>query len=299
MMQTQEIQDYFLQLQQSIVDALAQHEPNHAFIQDRWQSDLGQGISCVLQGGEHFASAGVNFSFVEAAALPAAASQKRPQLAGLPYQAMGVSMVIHPVNPFVPTFHANVRFFIATDPQTGEQHWWFGGGLDLTPYQLIEADVTAFHRACEAACRPFSPTLYQELKANCDRYFYLPHRQEHRGVGGLFFDDFNRWPMAQCFAFVQAVGEAIHQAYLPLIEKRKMMPYDQSHLDFQAFRRSRYVEFNLLFDRGTIFGIQSGGRTASILMSMPPVAHWHYQDLPPKDEAQRALIAAIRQPVDW
>ena len=297
-MKTEQVKRFLLNLQKQIIAGLETHEATSKFVIDEWTSQLGQGKTSILAGGDCFESAGVNFSSVSAKSLPAAATKERQHLVGLPFIAMGVSLVIHPKNPHVPTSHANVRFFCATD-NDGKEHWWFGGGLDLTPYQLYRQDVEHFHQVCQSACEPFGEGIYRQYKQQCDDYFFLPHRNEHRGVGGLFFDDLNQWGFEKSFSFTQSVGTAFLDAYLPIIERCKDIPYSQQQRDFQLFRRGRYVEFNLLQDRGTIFGIQSKGRTKSILMSMPPKVNWHYDDLAPQDQQQKDLVAAVSSCQEW
>ncbi|UJF17288.1 oxygen-dependent coproporphyrinogen oxidase [Vibrio sp. SS-MA-C1-2] len=295
---TEEIKQFLLSLQQQIIAGLENHEPTAKFEIDQWQSQLGEGKTSILRDGQYFESAGVNFSSVSAPALPSAATKERQHLVGLPFIAMGVSLVIHPLNPHVPTSHANIRFFCATDKE-GKDHWWFGGGLDLTPYQLYQQDVVHFHQVCQTACQPFGDDVYAQYKQQCDDYFFLPHRNEHRGVGGLFFDDLNQWGFERSFDFIKAIGGAFTEAYLPIVERCKDFPYTQQQREFQLFRRGRYVEFNLLQDRGTIFGIQSKGRTKSILMSMPPKVNWHYDDLEPQDPAQQALVESVSECREW
>lgn len=255
------VKRYLLQLQQNICDALQQEDGEKTFIVDEWQREQGGGgRSCVLADGAVFESAGINFSHVFGDGLPASATAHRPELAGRSFQAMGVSLVIHPKNPYVPTSHANVRFFIAE--KEGEAPvWWFGGGFDLTPYYGNEDDVKHWHRVAKQACDPFGADVYPRYKQWCDEYFYLKHRDEPRGIGGLFYDDLNEWGFEKCFAFMQSVGDHYIQAYLPIVQKRKAMAYGERERDFQLYRRGRYVEFNLVYDRGTLFGLQSGGKS--------------------------------------
>lgn len=270
------VKAYLLALQDQICAALEQADGTGRFVEDAWQRDGGGGgRTRVLREGTVIEQGGVNFSHVFGDAMPASATAHRPELAGRRFEAMGVSLVIHPRNPHVPTSHANVRFFIAE--KEGEAPiWWFGGGFDLTPFYPVEEDCHHWHQVARDLCAPFGEQVYPEYKAWCDRYFYLKHRGETRGVGGLFFDDLNRWPFEQCFDFMQAVGEGYLAAYLPIIERRKEVPYGERERQFQLYRRGRYVEFNLVYDRGTLFGLQTGGRTESILMSMPPLARWEY-----------------------
>ncbi|MFM2486901.1 oxygen-dependent coproporphyrinogen oxidase [Celerinatantimonas yamalensis] len=275
----QQVIDFLIELQERICRQLEALD-NVKFNIDRWQREPGAkglsggGDSRVLYG-ETFEQAGVNFSHVHGAQLPSAATHNRPELVGRSFEAMGVSLVIHPRNPYVPTSHANVRFFIADKP--GEEPvWWFGGGFDLTPFYPFDEDVRHWHQVAHDLCQPFGATRYAEHKRWCDEYFYLPHRGETRGVGGLFFDDLCQPDFATCFAYMQAVGEGFTRGYLPIVLRRMDMDYGERERQFQLYRRGRYVEFNLVYDRGTLFGLQSGGRTESILMSMPPLARWQY-----------------------
>ncbi len=270
------VEAFFAQLQTEICTALAAEEPVGAFGEDAWvRNEGGGGASRVLADGETFERAGVNFSRVQGAALPPAASAQRPELAGRGFHAMGVSVVVHPQNPFVPTSHMNVRFFLAT--KDGEPPvWWFGGGFDLTPYYGFIDDARHWHRVARDACAPFGGSIYPELKRWCDDYFYLKHRDEPRGIGGIFFDDLNRWDFERSFEFVRSIGRAYLDAYLPIVQARKGTAFGERERQFQLYRRGRYVEFNLVYDRGTLFGLQSGGRTESILMSLPPLVRWEY-----------------------
>jgi coproporphyrinogen III oxidase len=241
---------------------------------------------------------GVNFSHVQGDSMPASATAHRPELAGRSYQAMGVSLVIHPLNPYLPTSHANVRFFVAE--KAGEEPvWWFGGGYDLTPYYGFEEDCVHWHQVAFDACKPFGDDVYPRYKQWCDDYFYLKHRDEARGVGGLFFDDLNEGGFDRCFAFMQAVGNSYTDAYLPILERRRDTPWGERERAFQLYRRGRYVEFNLVFDRGTLFGLQSGGRTESILMSLPPLVRWEYNWQPDEGSAEQALYTQFLPPRDW
>ncbi|EKF74304.1 coproporphyrinogen III oxidase [Alcanivorax hongdengensis A-11-3] len=271
-----QVKAYLLDLQARICDALAEEDGAASFREDSWQREQGGGgCSRVLTDGKVIEKGGVNFSHVFGAGLPPSATAARPELAGRSFQAMGVSLVIHPYNPYVPTSHANVRFFVAE--KEGEPPvWWFGGGFDLTPYYGFEEDVVHWHRTARDACAPFGDDLYDEFKAWCDDYFYLKHRDEPRGVGGLFFDDLNRFDFDTCFALMRSIGDAYIPAYRPIMARRKDTPFGDRERQFQLYRRGRYVEFNLVYDRGTIFGLQSGGRTESILMSMPPLVRWDY-----------------------
>lgn len=245
-----------------------------------------------------FEKAGVNFSHVQGASLPATASAQRPELAGRGFQAMGVSLVIHPHNPYVPTSHANVRLFVA-EKAGAEPVWWFGGGFDLTPYYGNEEDCLHWHEISRAACEPFGDDVYPRFKAWCDDYFYLQHRGEPRGVGGLFFDDLNEWDFDTCFAFMRAVGDAYLQAYLPIVQRRKHQPYGERERQFQLYRRGRYVEFNLVYDRGTLFGLQSNGRTESILMSLPPLVRWDYDYQPAAGSEESRLTEYYLTGREW
>jgi coproporphyrinogen III oxidase len=251
----------------------------------------------VLSNGPLFEKAGVGFSHVSGPTLPASATAARPELAGKPFQALGVSLVLHPRNPYVPTVHMNVRFFVAG---TGEAAvWWFGGGFDLTPYYGFEEDCRHWHRTARAACAPFGDQIYPQFKQGCDRYFFLKHRGEPRGIGGLFFDDFNAPGFAASFAFQRSIGDAFLPAYLPIVRQRRATPYGERERDFQLYRRGRYVEFNLVWDRGTLFGLQSGGRTESILMTLPPLVAWRYDWKPEPGTAEARLYNIFLQPRDW
>jgi coproporphyrinogen III oxidase len=292
-----QVLDFFKNLQSGLAEALVQEDGAAGFAVDEWSSRLGSGCSMVLKQGAVFEQAGVNFSHVTGKEMPASATRERQYLAGAPYEAMGVSLVAHPCNPYVPTSHANMRLFVAY-PEHTRPVWWFGGGFDLTPFYPFADDVVHWHQVAREACLPFGATIYSEFKEWCDRYFYLPHRQEQRGVGGLFFDDLNRWDFAQCFAFVRAVSAAYLQAYLPIVARRKDMAYGERERQFQLYRRGRYIEFNLLYDRGTQFGLHSGGRTESILMSMPPFARFEYQYEPVAGSAEARLKEYLRKH-DW
>ncbi len=293
------VKNYLLTLQDNICAALETQEPNARFQEDLWERpEAGGGRTRVLTQGQVIEQGGVNFSHVSGYNLPPSATAKRPELANRQFQAMGVSLVIHPNNPYAPTSHANVRFFIAE--QAGAPTiWWFGGGFDLTPYYPFKEDVLHWHRVARDACEPFGTEVYPMYKKWCDEYFYLKHRNETRGVGGLFFDDLNEWGFEQSFAFMQSVGNHYLDAYLPIIEKRKNTPYGERERDFQLYRRGRYVEFNLVYDRGTLFGLQSGGRTESILMSMPPLAQWRYNWQPEAGSPEEVLYQEYLQPQNW
>ncbi len=293
------VKNFLLDLQNRICAALESQEPNARFIEDDWQRpEGGGGKTRVLSNGHVIEQGGVNFSHVFGNQLPASATAARPELTNRQFQAMGVSLVIHPRNPYVPTSHANVRFFVAEKP--GEEPiWWFGGGFDLTPFYPFYEDVQHWHRTARLACEPFGKEVYPRYKKWCDEYFYLKHRGETRGAGGLFFDDLNEWGFERCFAFMQSIGNHYIDAYLPIIEKRKNTPYGEREREFQLYRRGRYVEFNLVYDRGTLFGLQSGGRTESILMSMPPVANWRYNWHPEPGSPEAELYERYLKPQDW
>ncbi|MEW8623024.1 MAG: oxygen-dependent coproporphyrinogen oxidase, partial [Candidatus Thiodiazotropha endolucinida] len=287
---TQQVKEYLLQLQQTICCALEEEDGKARFFQDSWQREPGAhlgggGISAVLQEGEVFEQAGVNFSHVTGDQLPGSATAHRPELAGRAFEAMGVSLVIHPNNPYVPTSHANIRFFIAEKAHQAPV-WWFGGGFDLTPYYGNDEDCRHWHKIANLACRPFGEDVYAKYKAWCDDYFYLKHRQEPRGIGGLFFDDLNEWEFEKCFDFMQSVGDHYLLAYMPIVKRRRDTEYGERERNFQLYRRGRYVEFNLVYDRGTLFGLQSGGRTESILMSLPPLVRWQYNWQPEPGSAE-------------
>ena len=294
-----EVKTFLLSLQARICQRLADADGSAQFKQDHWlREEGGGGQSRVLTGGKVFEQAGVNFSHVSGATLPASATAHRPELAGRSFQAMGVSLVIHPLNPYVPTSHANVRFFIAEKP--GEDPvWWFGGGFDLTPYYGFEQDARHWHQTAARLCQPFGDDVYPKYKKWCDDYFFLKHRHEARGIGGLFFDDLNTPDFAQSFAFMQAVGNGFTEAYLPIVERRKHLPWGDRQRQFQLYRRGRYVEFNLVWDRGTLFGLQTGGRTESILMSMPPLVRWEYGFEPEANSPEAALYRDFLPVRDW
>jgi coproporphyrinogen III oxidase len=292
------VRAYLLSLQDQICAALEQADGGARFKEDSWtRTEGGGGRSRVLSGGQIFEKAGVGFSHVMGATLPASATAARPELAGKPYQALGVSLVIHPLNPYVPTSHANVRFFIAGEGESAL--WWFGGGFDLTPYYGFEEDAAHWHRTAHAACAPFGAELYPKFKRWCDDYFFLKHRGEPRGIGGLFFDDFNAPGFDQSFALMRSVGDAFLPAYLPIVQRRQGTPSGERERDFQLYRRGRYVEFNLVWDRGTHFGLQSGGRTESILMSLPPLVSWRYDWKPEPGTPEARLYDVFLQPRDW
>lgn len=294
-----QVKAFLLALQEQICAALTAADGKAQFVEDSWQrAEGGGGRSRVLMHGAVFEQAGVNFSHVFGDKMPGSATAHRPELAGRGFEAMGVSLVIHPNNPHVPTSHANVRFFIAE--KAGEEPvWWFGGGFDLTPFYPVESDVVHWHQTTKDCCDPFGSDVYPKYKKWCDEYFYLKHRQETRGVGGLFFDDLNEWGFDSSFSFMRSVGEAFAKAYLPIVEARKNTPFGDHERQFQLYRRGRYVEFNLVFDRGTLFGLQSGGRTESILMSMPPLVRWEYGYQPSPGSAEAQLYTRYLQPQDW
>ncbi|MBT3056130.1 MAG: oxygen-dependent coproporphyrinogen oxidase [Candidatus Thiodiazotropha sp. (ex Codakia orbicularis)] len=299
----QQVKEYLLQLQQTICCALEEEDGKARFFQDSWQREPGAhlgggGISAVLQEGEVFEQAGVNFSHVTGDQLPGSATAHRPELAGRAFEAMGVSLVIHPNNPYVPTSHANIRFFIAEKADQAPV-WWFGGGFDLTPYYGNDEDCRHWHKMANLACRPFGEDVYAKYKAWCDDYFYLKHRQEPRGIGGLFFDDLNEWEFEKCFDFMQSVGDHYLLAYMPIVKRRRDTEYGERERNFQLYRRGRYVEFNLVYDRGTLFGLQSGGRTESILMSLPPLVRWQYNWQPEPDSAEAVLYDRYLKPREW
>lgn len=294
-----QVKNYLLNLQDQICAALETQEPEARFVEDAWRREEGGGgRTRVLAEGEVFEQGGVNFSHVSGFSLPPSATAKRPELANRQYEAMGVSLVMHPRNPYVPTSHANVRFFIAR--KDGEPTiWWFGGGFDLTPFYPFQEDVVHWHQTAREACKPFGADVYARYKKWCDEYFFLKHRGETRGVGGLFFDDLNEPDFATAFGFMQSVGNHYIPAYLPIVRKRKQTAYGDRERDFQLYRRGRYVEFNLVYDRGTLFGLQSGGRTESILMSMPPVARWRYNWRPEPGSPEAELYETYLKPQNW
>jgi len=296
------VRHYLLDLQDRLCTELAAEDGGGAFREDDWQRPGGGGgRSRILEQGAVFEKGGINFSHVYGDALPPSASASRPELAGRGFQAMGVSLVMHPRNPYVPTSHMNVRFFIAEKPGAAPV-WWFGGGFDLTPYYGFDEDVIHWHRTARNACAGFGEAgddLHGRLKEGCDRYFYLKHRGEPRGVGGLFFDDLNDWGFARCFAFLRSVAEHYLPGYRPIVARRKGMRYGERERAFQTLRRGRYVEFNLVYDRGTLFGLQSGGRTESILMSLPPAVTWHYDWRPEPGSPEAELTERYLVPRDW
>ncbi|MEY8877549.1 MAG: oxygen-dependent coproporphyrinogen oxidase [Leptothrix sp. (in: b-proteobacteria)] len=300
------VRAYLLGLQERICSTL-QAQDGHAFIADAWQRPAGgplegSGLTRLVEGGELLERGGCAFSHVRGKALPPSATQHRPELAGAPFEAMGVSLVFHPRNPHVPTVHMNVRMLSATPtqgPTAGQPVRWFGGGMDLTPYYGYEDDAVHFHRSCEQALAPFDAAYYPRFKTWCDEYFFLKHRNEPRGIGGIFFDDFAELGAEGSFAMIRSVGDALLTGWLPIAQRRRDTPYGEREREFQAYRRGRYVEFNLVWDRGTLFGLQSGGRTESILMSMPPQANWRYQYTPEAGTPEARLYSDFLRPRDW
>ena len=297
------VRNFLVGLQARITNALAQLD-GQSFAADHWQKAPGEllqgnGITQILEGGKVFERAGCGFSHVRGPKLPPSATQHRPELVGAPFEAMGVSLVFHPLNPYVPTVHMNVRMLAATPADGSPVVCWFGGGMDLTPYYAFEEDAVHFHQTCKEALTPFGDDKYPRFKKWCDEYFYLKHRDEQRGIGGVFFDDFQELGGSQSFAMMQSVGDGLLKAYLPIVEKRKDTPYGEREREFQLYRRGRYVEFNLVWDRGTHFGLQSGGRTESILMSMPPLASWSYQRAVEPGSHEELLTKEFLPRRDW
>jgi coproporphyrinogen III oxidase len=290
--------EFLKSLQDNICSALEAADGSGKFVEDNWaRAEGGGGLTRVLTNGTVIEQGGVNFSEVSGDKLPPSASAHRPELAGRTWKACGVSLVIHPNNPHIPTSHANVRFFIA-EKEGEDAVWWFGGGFDLTPFYPVKEDVVHWHQTAKSLCQSFGENVYDEHKKWCDEYFYLKHRDETRGVGGLFFDDLNQWDFDTCLNYIKAVGQGFIDAYVPIIEKRKNTEFSEQHRQFQLYRRGRYVEFNLVFDRGTLFGLQSGGRTESILMSMPPLARWEY-NYQPDPSSKEAELSQYLVPQDW
>ncbi|MBI2294854.1 MAG: oxygen-dependent coproporphyrinogen oxidase [Betaproteobacteria bacterium] len=297
-MNGQAVRQYFTGLQENIVARLAALD-GKPFLRDEWsRAEGGGGITRVLEEGGVFERAGVNFSHVFGRSLPPSATANRPELAGRSFEAMGVSLVLHARNPYVPTAHLNARF-LSSENGAAPPVWWFGGGMDLTPYYGFADDARHFHRCCRDALAPFGPDLYRRFKKWCDEYFYLQHRGEPRGVGGIFFDDLSEPDFDACFALVRSVGESFVPAYLPIVERRRSLPYGERERRFQAYRRGRYVEFNLVYDRGTLFGLQSGGRTESILMSLPPQVAWRYDWRPEPGSAEEQLYTEFLIAKEW
>jgi len=296
---TYQVKAYLLNLQHSICHDFKTLDHSCKFIEDTWtRAEGGGGISCVLKNSNVFEKAGINFSHVTGDQLPPSATANRPELAGRKFTALGVSLVIHPHNPYVPTSHANVRFFIA-EKEGAAPVWWFGGGFDLTPYYGFKEDCIHWHQTAKLACDPFGEELYSELKTWCDQYFFLKHRNEPRGIGGLFFDDYQEKSFENSFAFMQSVGDHYTKAYLPIVARRQSHPFTEREKAFQRYRRGRYVEFNLIYDRGTLFGLQSGGRTESILMSLPPEVTFEYNYHPDEGTPEAALYTDYLVKKDW
>jgi len=296
---TDTVKEYLLDLQDSICQSLAAEDDSKAFNEDAWQRDGGGGgRSRVMEDGEVFEKAGINFSHVYGDGLPVSATAHRPELAGRSFQALGVSLVIHPRNPYVPTSHANVRFFIA-EKDGADPVWWFGGGYDMTPYYGFDEDCVHWHQTAKQACAPFGDEVYARYKKWCDEYFYLKHRDEPRGIGGLFFDDLNEWGFDKSFEFMQSIGDSYLKAYQPIVARRKDTQYSERERDFQLYRRGRYVEFNLVYDRGTLFGLQTGGRTESILMSLPSLVKWRYNWQPEAGSKEAELYEKYLKANDW
>jgi len=296
----EQVKKYLVQLQESICSDLESLDGKAIFEKDHWSKENGNGsgITSVICDGDVFEKGGVNFSIVHGNKMPKSASTLRPELEGRKYTALGVSLVLHPENPYIPTAHSNVRFFVAEEPGK-EPIWWFGGGFDLTPFYGFDEDAVHWHTTAKKACLPFGEKVYSKYKKWCDDYFYLEHRNEQRGIGGLFFDDLNEGGFDRCFEFMKSVGDHFSEAYLPIVIKRKDTPYGKKERNFQLYRRGRYVEFNLIYDRGTLFGLQSGGRTESILMSMPPEVKWSYQFQVEKDSEEGKLYNHYLKPKEW
>jgi coproporphyrinogen III oxidase len=293
------IKQYLLGLQDQISAAMMKMDDNLVLREDEWQREGGGGgRTRVMNGGQIFEQGGINFSHVFGDTLPPSATASRPELAGRSFQALGDSLVIHPLNPYVPTTHMNVRFFVA-EKEGEDPIWWFGGGFDLTPYYGFKEDARYWHETAKAACEGFGEKTYEKYKKWCDDYFYIKHRQEPRGIGGLFYDDLNEPDFASCFNFMQSIGDYFLKAYLPIVEKRKDTEYGERERNFQLYRRGRYVEFNLVYDRGTLFGLQSGGRTESILMSLPPLVRWEYDYQAEAGSAEAELYDIFLKPQDW
>ena len=294
------VKKYLIELQQSVCSEVELIEDGARFDQDRWIRDdkKGSGLTNILSNGNVFEKGGINYSIISGDKMPKSATALRPELEGRQYTALGVSLVLHPENPFIPTAHANVRFFIAEE-KGKDPIWWFGGGFDLTPYYGFNEDAVHWHQTAKKACIPFGKDIYPKYKKWCDDYFYLSHRGEQRGIGGLFFDDLNSGGFDECFDFMKSVGNHFSEAYLPIVKKRINTPYTESEKDFQLYRRGRYVEFNLIHDRGTLFGLQSGGRTESILMSLPPKVKWSYQFKAKPNSEEEKLTSYFLKPRDW
>jgi len=295
----EQVKKYLIDLQQTICSEIELLDGGSVFEQDYWSRDdqRGNGVTCIISNGNVFEKGGVNFSIIRGDKMPKSATALRPELEGRQYTALGVSLVLHPDNPFIPTAHANVRFFVAEE-QGKDPIWWFGGGFDLTPYYGFDEDAVHWHETAKKACMPFGEDVYPKYKKWCDDYFYLIHRNEQRGIGGLFFDDLNG-DFENCFDFMKSVGSHFTEAYIPIAKKRMNTTFSEKEKDFQLYRRGRYVEFNLIYDRGTLFGLQSGGRTESILMSLPPKTQWSYQyKIEPGSEEEK-LTSYFLKPRDW
>ena len=296
--QIDEVSNFLTDLQKSIIKMICTFDEKK-FLEDKWKREEGGGgLTCLLENGSIFDKVGVNFSDILGDKLPAAATNIRPELLGRNYRAMGVSVVSHPKNPHVPTVHLNVRLFVAFS-NNSKPIWWFGGGFDMTPYYGYEEDAIYWHKTAHDICESYGKNIYSEYKKNCDEYFFIKHRKEPRGIGGIFFDDLNIWEFDKCFDFIKAVGNGFISAYSPIIKKRLNTPYDEKQKDFQLYRRGRYVEFNLVYDRGTLFGLQSNGRTESILMSMPPLVKWDYNHKIDKDSEEEKLYRDFLVPKKW
>ncbi len=299
MIEIEPIRHYLTTLQEQITTTLEKLDRKAMLQEDEWRREAGGGgRSRMMFNGDVFEQAGINFSHVFGDTLPASATAQRPELVGRNFQALGLSLVIHPLNPYVPTTHMNIRFFLA-EKEDREPVWWFGGGFDLTPYYGFEEDARHWHSTAKNVCAKYGEHIYPRYKKWCDDYFFLQHRDEPRGIGGLFFDDLNEWEFDKCFAFLRDVGDAFACAYLPIVERRKRLEYGDRQRQFQLYRRGRYVEFNLLYDRGTLFGLQSGGRTESILMSLPPLVRWRYNWQPEVGSAEAELYEKFLEPRDW
>lgn len=304
-----EVKSYLINLQESICESLNKKDSKGYFHRDTWERDEGGGgVSCIFQNGDVFESLGVNFSHVYINSLPPSATDKRPELSGRSFHAMGISLVAHPKNPHAPTTHFNLRYFVAetTDTPYNQANkkekapiWWFGGGFDMTPYYPYLEDAVHFHKIAKEACDPFGAHLYPHFKSAADNYFFLKHRNETRGIGGIFFDDFNEGGFENSFGYIQSIGNHFLKAYEPILEKRKHTPYGEKERQFQLYRRGRYVEFNLIYDRGTLFGLQSSGRTESILMSLPPLVRWEYAYRPEPNTREEALYTFFLKPQNW
>lgn len=296
-MNIDDVKNYLLGLQENIIAKLEGID-GKSFRRDAWDKEDGGGLTCLIEEGNLFERAGVNFSNVTGSTLPSSATASRPELAGRLFRAMGISLVMHPRNPYVPTVHMNLRFFVAEKPKE-QPIWWFGGGMDLTPYYGFEQDVIHFHTICKNALQTFGSDCYPRFKKWCDEYFYIKHRSEPRGIGGVFFDDLNTPNFDFCFGLVQNIGGHFLLAYVPIVERRMDIPYGERERNFQAYRRGRYVEFNLVYDRGTLFGLQSGGRIESILMSLPPIVRWRYDWKPEDGSAEAALYKNFLVAKNW